>query len=171
MRYLLRNLEIELDPPTFPSFLDNGVIYCYVKCIRFEHNNPAIFTTALAPLLDVHLWETKQKGDFLSFRFWHWFFWDVFYPPECPGQNTSLETAGGVFSPESCLSESWAPVKEYPCSVQGLVSHGLNDVVTRPTEEPSIGIPLPTHLGELVTESHRKGSEGTFSQRAIHSQH
>lgn len=43
MKYLLRNLEIELDPPTFPSFNDNRIIYCYIKCIRDEHNNPAIF--------------------------------------------------------------------------------------------------------------------------------
>lgn len=48
MKYLLRNLEIELDPPTFPSFNDNRIIYCYIKCIRDEHNNPAIliFTSA-----------------------------------------------------------------------------------------------------------------------------
>lgn len=95
MRYLLRNLEIELEPPTFPSFHDNGVIYCYIKCIRFEHNNPAIFTTAPAPSLGVHLRETKQKRDSQVSVF------DTdtlgcFYPPECPEQKASPESMGGV---------------------------------------------------------------------------
>lgn len=53
MEYLLRNLEIELDPPTFPSFNDNGIIYCYIKSIRDEHNNPAIFISSPPPLLDL----------------------------------------------------------------------------------------------------------------------
>lgn len=55
MKYLLRNLEIELDPPTSPSFNDNEIIYCYIKCIKDEHNNPAIFITSPPPLLDLHL--------------------------------------------------------------------------------------------------------------------
>lgn len=53
MKHLLRNSEIELDPPTFSSFNDNGIIYCYIKRIRDEHNNPAIFSTSPPPLLDL----------------------------------------------------------------------------------------------------------------------
>lgn len=54
MKCLLRNLETELDPPTFPSFNDNGILFCYIKCIRDEHNNPTIFITSPPPLLDLH---------------------------------------------------------------------------------------------------------------------
>lgn len=54
MKYLLRNLEIELDPPTFPSFNDDRIIICYIKCIRDEYNNPAIFITSPPPLLDLY---------------------------------------------------------------------------------------------------------------------
>lgn len=54
MKYLLRNLEIELDPPTFSSFNDNRIIICYIKCIRDEHNNPAIFITSPPPLPDLY---------------------------------------------------------------------------------------------------------------------
>lgn len=107
MRYLWRNLEIELEPPTSPSFHDNGVIYCYMKCIRVEHNNPAIFTAAPAPLLDVHFCETKQTWDSLVSVF------DTdtlgcFYPPECPGQTASPESMEGRGScPERGLR--WLP--------------------------------------------------------------
>lgn len=39
MKYLLRNLEIELDFFIFFLFNDNGIIYCYIKCISDEYNN------------------------------------------------------------------------------------------------------------------------------------
>lgn len=77
MKYLLRNLEIELDPPTFPSFNDNGIIYCYIKCIREEHNNPAIFINSPPPLLDLHfITDNAEQWFFFFFKFpfWHCLF-------------------------------------------------------------------------------------------------
>lgn len=67
MKYLLRNLEIELDPPTFPSFNDNRIINCYIKCIRDEHNNPAIFITSPPPFLDLYFIIDSAELWFLSF--------------------------------------------------------------------------------------------------------
>ena len=73
MKYLLRNLEIELDPPTFPSFNDNGIIYCYIKCIRDEHNNPAIFIPSPPPLLDFRcITDNAERTVIFKFPLWHW---------------------------------------------------------------------------------------------------
>lgn len=67
MQYLLRNLEIELDPPTFPSFNDKGIIYCYIKCIRDEHNNFAIFIISPPHFLGLRFTTDHTEPCFLSF--------------------------------------------------------------------------------------------------------
>ena len=90
MKYLLRNLEIELDPPTFPSFNDNGIVYRYIKCIRDE-NNPAIFITPPS-LLDLLFNTDNAELRFLGFLFdpdclGHFY-------PDYPGQKASPGSGG-----------------------------------------------------------------------------
>lgn len=120
MKYLLRNLEIELDPPTFPSFNDNRIINCYIKCIRDEHNNPAIFITSPPPFMDLYfiigsaeLWFLSSLFDTVSL--WHFY-------PDCPGQKASPESAGGELAWKACWDccppGIWAPMREDCLSIQ-----------------------------------------------------
>lgn len=116
MKYLLRNLEIELDPPTFPSFNDNRIIYCYIKCIRDEHNNPAtlLFLSSQAPWLDLYFIRDNAELWFLSFLFdtvslWHFY-------PDCPGQKARPESVSlpgkpfevAAYQESECLSRKTA---------------------------------------------------------------
>ena len=89
MKYLLRNSEIELVPPTFSSFNDNGIIYCYITLLFLAlcHHLYWIYS-----IYRIYFIRGNTELRFLGFlsdpdSLWH-------FNPDCPGQGGGPETMG-----------------------------------------------------------------------------